>query len=152
MEDEKKEQGMTVQGVEGFVTNSNVQQQIITTITDNKILFNLENNCDERLNDCVGEKIRVVDMLCKVIEKPMKEPIIDDESGEIIKDKEFKMITILIDDNGKSYVTASKTFFFAWKKYCSMFGELGVKNGVGIKIINVPVKNSNNKALSFELV
>lgn len=137
---------------ESFTSNSKTRQNIITNITDNKTLFNLESNCDVKLNDCVGETIEVTGFLCKVIEKEMKEPIIDEESGEIIKDREYKMITILLDRQGKSYVTASKPFFFAWKKYCMMFREESVENGVVIKIINTAVKNSNNKALGFELV
>lgn len=137
---------------ESFTSNSKTRQNIITNITDNKTLFNLESNCDVKLNDCIGETIEVTNFLCKVIEKEMKEPVLDEETGEIIKDTEYKMITILIDRQGKSYVTASKPFFFTWKKYCMMFGEDRVENGVLIKIINTPVKNSNNKALGFELV
>lgn len=135
-----------------FTSNSKTKQSVITNIVDNKTLFNLESNCDAKINDCVGETIEVTGFLCKVIEKEMEEPIIDEESGEIIKDTEYKMITILIDRQGKSYVTASKPFFFAWKKYCMVFGEETIENGVVIKIINTPVKNSNNKALGFELV
>lgn len=158
MEDEIKKEDLAltpnnmVQGLEGFDNSSKVKTNIITTITDEKKLFNLETRCDERLNDCVGEKIRVVDMLCKVIEKPLDEPIINEETGEIEKDREYKMITILIDETGKSYVTASKTFFFNWKKLCQLWGEAKIKDGVDIEITKVQVKNSGNKALSFELV
>lgn len=141
-----------VKGLEGFNSNSNSKTNIITTITDEKILFNLETKCDERLNECVGEKIRVVDMCCKIIEKKLKEPITDENTGEIIKDKEYKIITILLDENGKSYVTASKTFFFNWKKLCQMKGEAKIKEGVDIRIVRIPVKNSPNQALSFELI
>lgn len=143
-----------VQGLEGFKTNTNSKTKInvITTITDEKQLFNLENKVDYKLNDCVGEKIRVKDMLCKIIEKPLDEPIYNEETGEILKDKEFQMITILVDDEGKSYVTASKTFFFAFKKLCQYYTEETIKEGIDIMIIKTNVKDSNNKALNFELV
>ena len=81
----------------------------------------------------------------------MKEPIVDEETGEIIKDKEYKRVTILIDDKGKSYVTASKMFNIQFLKLISVMGEIG-EDGVIIKIKNVAVKNSSNKALGFELV
>lgn len=126
---------------------------IYTTITDEKTIFNLEDACDYKINDCKGEMIRVKDVLIKRIEKDLKEPIVDELTGEIIKDKELKLITILIDDEGKSYVTASKTFGFKFIKYIEMFGlEEITKNGLEIKIIETSVKNSNNKALSFALV
>lgn len=152
MEEKEKKVGMMVSGTEGFMNNSNAKQQLITTITDPKIIFNLEGKCDHKLNDCIDKRIIVTDMLCKIIEKPLKEPIVDKETGEILETTEYKMITILIDDNNESYVTASKIFYFQWKKFCMMFPDHVIKNGVEIKIINVPVKNSGNKALGFELV
>lgn len=127
--------------------------KIFTNITDNKIIFNLENNCDYKINDCKGEIIRVKQVLIKIIETPLENPEIDSETGEIIKDKESKMITILIDDNGKSYVTGSKLFTLAFIKYINMFGFAKMEGeGETIKITERGLKNSSNMALSFELV
>lgn len=140
------------QGINELQNNTNTKTQCYTSIIDEKLLFNLETNIDERLNDCVDEKIRFVDVLLKVIEKPLKEPVVDETTGEIIKSKEFKMITILVDENGKSYVTASKTFYYAMKKLLGMYSVDKVKEGIEIKVIKVPVKNTQNKALSFELI
>lgn len=125
---------------------------VFTTIKDNKQLFNLETNVDSKINDCVGETIRVRDVLIKMIETPLEEPILN-EAGEIEREFEYKKITILIDDNKKSYVTASKVFANDFIKYISMVGmDDFIKNGVDIKIIKKNVKNSSNQALSFELV
>lgn len=144
----------TIQGLEGFKTNKNQKSNIntITNITDYKKLFNLENSIDYKLNDCVGEKIRVKEMLCKVIETPLETPIVNTETGEIEKTAEYKMITILVDDNEKSYVTASKTFYFAWKKLCQGLSVEEFEKGIDIEIIKTPTKNSDNKALNFKLI
>lgn len=133
-------------------SQSKTKRKIYTTIEDNKQIFNLENSCDYKINDCKGEKIRVVDVLIKINEKPLEEPVINDETGEIIKDKDVSMVTILIDDNKKSYVTGSKIFTMQMINYIRMFGLDTIKEGLEIKIIEKAVKNSGNKALGFELV
>ena len=77
---------------------------------------------------------------------------INSETGELI-DYEVKKACILIDDAGKSYVTASKMFANQFIDYLMMFGFDTIKDeGLEIKIIKRSVKNSSNKALGFELV
>ena len=120
---------------------------------DTKKIFNLENNeCDYKLNDCEGQSLRIVDVYIKSIASKMDEPEIDEETGAIIRDTEYKKITILIDDQGKSYVTSSKTFCFAMMNYLGMFGIENVHKGIELKITKKAVKGSKNKALSFELI
>lgn len=133
------------------ITRSNTR--VFTTITDKKKIFNLETNCDNKINDCVGETIRVKGVYIKLIETPLAEPIvINEETGEV-KESEYKKITILVDEEGKSYVTASKMFANDFIKYIQMVGIEDIEeNGVDIRIIKKAVKNSSNQALSFELV
>ena len=102
----------------------------------------------------VGKEIEVHDVLIKNIAKKMKTPEVDPETGEIIKDTEYKKICILIDQNGESYVTGSSLFTINFIKYIQMFGfdEIESEYGLLIKIVNTDVKNSNNKALGFELI
>lgn len=123
------------------IQDSRSTQTIHTSIKDPKVIFNLDNSCDFKLNECKGQLIRVVDVLIKIIETK-----IDDEKTE------FKKITILLDDQGKSYVTASKMFTNQLLRYIQMFGIESIKNGLEIKVIERAVKNSSNKALGFELV
>ena len=134
----------------GVQNNSKSVQNVYTSIEDPKVIFNLENSCDFKLNECKGEMIRVKDVLIKIIETPLEEEKELDD-GTII-DTEYKKITILIDDKGKSYVTASKMFTNQLLRYIKMFGISSVKEGLEIKIIERAVKNSSNKALGFELV
>lgn len=150
---EKENVELIVSDFSQMQRNSNTKRKIYTTIEDQKIIFNLETACDYKINDCKGEKIRIVDLLIKVNEKDLDEPVINEETGEIIKDKERSMVTILIDEAGKSYVTASKMFTIQMMNYVNMFGLDNIKqNGLDIEIIERAVKNSSNKALGFKLV
>ena len=122
-------------------------------VSDTKAIFNLENKeADFKINDCVGQSIRMVDVYIKTFEKKMKEPEVDEETGEIVKDTEYKKVCVIIDDQGKSYVTASKIFTMEMMNYLALFGIDKIHEGVEIKFINKTIKNSNNKALGFELL
>lgn len=142
-----------VTGFEGLGGNSNTKTQVITNITDEKKLFNLGNKVDVMLNDCEGEIIRVKEVLIKRYEKPMETPLIDEETGEIIKDKEITMSCVLVDDDGKSYATGSKVFTIDLMRYLQIKANSGRQNeSFDIKIIKKKVGDRGNKALSFELV
>ena len=123
----------------GELNNSRKSKQsIYTSIKDEKVIFNLLNTeCDFKLNECENKEIKVKNVLIKVIETPS-------DSGEVI----FKKITILIDNEGKSYVTASKMF----ANQLMDFLQTDIDKEFTIKIIKRSVKNSPNKALGFELV
>lgn len=151
-EKEVKETGLMIKDfneMENLKTRSNTD--IFTTITDGKLLFNLDNHCDYKINDCKGEVIRVKDVLIKVIETPLAEPEVNEETGDV-HDKEYKKVCILIDDAGKSYVTGSKMFTNQMIRYIGYAGINSIKEGLEIKIIERDVKGTSNKALGFELV
>ena len=145
-------QGGNVMSFEEMRNNSITNCQIYTNITDKKKLFNLESKVDNLLNDCEGEMIRVKGVLLKIYKKPMKEPIINEETGEIEKDVETTMSCVLLDDNGKSYATGSKMFAIQLMRYIQNWGMAEFEEGLEIKIVKNKMSNSNNKALGFELV
>lgn len=137
----------------GLNKNSNTKIKNYTNITDEKKLFNLENNVDIILNDCEGKIIRVKEVLIKRFEKPLKEPIIDETTGEILKDKEITMSCILVDENDISYATGSKVFTIQLMRYLQLKASKGTQNeAFDIKIIKKKFGDKGNKALSFELV
>ena len=106
-----QEQSSSIMSFEDLKQNSNTKMDMITNIEDKKELYNIDNSTpDALLNDCVGEKIRVKKVLIKRYEKPMEKPVFDETTGEIIKDTETSMAIMLIDDNGKTYATGSKSF------------------------------------------
>ena len=150
--EEKNE--LVVQGFGSIEQASKTKKKTYTTLplTDVKTLYNLDNkDCDFRINDCIGQAIRVKDVVIKEFEKELEEPIVD-TNGEVVQDKEFKKVCILIDDQEKSYVTASKVFTIQMKRFIETFGVNVIKNGLEIKIVNKKVKDSNNKSLGFELI
>lgn len=137
----------------GLSRNLNTKTEVFTNIKDSKKIFNLENNVDTLLNDCVGETIRVKEVLIKRYEKTLKEPVINEETGEIIKDKEITMSCVLVNDENKSYATGSKVFIIQLMRYLQMQERMGQKGETfDILIIKKKVGDKGNKALSFELV
>lgn len=149
--EEVKETGLMIKDFNEMENvSSRSKTNVFTTITDNKTIFNLENTCDYKLNDCKGEVIRVKDVLIKVIETPKTD--VNEETGEVVRDTEYKKVCILIDDEGKSYVTGSKMFTNQMIRYINMFGIQDIEEGLEIRIVERAVKNSANKALGFELV
>ena len=150
-EENVKETGLMIKDFNEMENvSSRSKTNVFTTITDNKTIFNLENTCDYKLNDCKGEVIRVKDVLIKVIETPKTE--VNEESGEVVDTTDYKKVCILIDDEGKSYVTGSKMFTNQMIRYINMFGIQDIEEGLEIRIVERAVKNSANKALGFELV
>ena len=154
LENNEEKDEMVVSGFGTLANASKTKKKTYTTldITDVKTLYNLDNkDCDFKINDCVGQSIRVVDVVIKEFERELEVPIVDDK-GEVIQDKERKMVTILIDDQNQSYVTASKIFTLQMKRFIETFGVNVIKNGLEIKIVNKKVNGSNNKSLGFELI
>lgn len=147
MENEVKNE-LLVGGFDKLVSASKSKARTFTNITDTKKIYNLENHVDYKLNDVKGETLRVKEVLIKVIETPLAEPEVNEETGEV-RDMEIKKICILIDTEDKSYVTASKIFTNQMARYVM---EFGLTEPIDIKIIDKPVKNSSNRALGFELV
>lgn len=161
MEDENKEvtemivqdDNYSISDFGGLAQNSNTKTEVFTNITDSKKMFNLENNVDNLLNDCEGEMIRVKEVLIKRYEKPLKDPVVDEETGEILKDKEITMSCVLVDDSNVSYATGSKTFTIQLMRYLQMQERMNDKQDYfDIKITKKRVGEKGNKALSFELV
>lgn len=151
----EEETALAVSNIQDFGSlgaGTDTVQNIFTNIKDKKQIFNLNSNVDHLLNDCVGESIRVKDVLIKRYLKPMKEPVIDEETGEIVKDKEMTMSVVLVDTEGKSYATGSKVFGIQIMQYLQMFAGKDGFDPFEITIIKKPIKGSSNKALGFELV
>ena len=137
------------------VTETGAKIQVETTIQDKKEIFNIENgDIEVKLNDIVGQEIVLKDVFMKRVESKLKQEDIDfdEETGEIITDTKISIITILVDEDGKKYVTASKIFAMSMFNLIRTFGVEDIQKGIKIRIIKKSISNSVNKALSFELV
>lgn len=149
---ENESQDLIVKDFSEIGSRRKSKQEIFTNIEDKKTIFNLDTNIDYRINDCKGEILRVKQIMIKRFVKDLDEPIINPTTGEL-KDKEIKIVTILIDDANKSYVTGSKQFGLQFIRYIEMFGLEDLENeGLEIRIVEKQVSNSNNKALGFEII
>lgn len=149
----KEENNYQLSDFSGLGRETNTNTHVFTNITDEKKLFNLENNVDYLLNDCEGETIRVKEVLIKRYEKPLKEPIIDEQNGEILKEHEITMSCVIVDDNNNSYATGSKVFTIQLMRYLQMRERMNKKEETfDIKITKKKYGSNGNKALSFELV
>lgn len=149
-----EKQEMVISNFGAVTRQSKTERRYFTTIdvTDTKKLYNLDNGeVDYLINDCEGQSIRVKDVLIKEFRHELDEPVVIAETGEI-KEYDIKKVCILIDDQGKTYVTASKTFTNQMKNYIGTFGDSDIKKGLDIKIIKKKMKDSNNKSLGFELI
>lgn len=137
------------------VTETGTKIQVETTIQDKKEIFNIENgDIEVKLNDIVGQEIVLKDVFMKRVESKLKQEDIEfnEETGEIITDTKISIITILVDEAGKKYVTASKIFAMSMFNLIRTFGVEDIQKGIKIRIIKKSISNSVNKALSFELV
>ena len=152
LKEEKQE--MVVSSFGSLQNTSQTRKKTFTTldITDVKTLYNLDNkDCDFKINDCIGQSLRIKDVVIKEFERDLEEPVVD-ENGEIVQEKERKLVTILIDEQNQTYVTASKVFTLQMKRFIETFGVNVIKNGLDIKIVSKKIQGSNNKALGFELI
>lgn len=125
-------------------------KRVFTTLTDKKQIFNLDNGCDFKINDCKGKQLTMVDVLVKIFVR--EEEDIDNETGELVTRYTNKKICIIIDDDGKSYVTGSKMFTNKMIDFIQTFGIDEIKKGVVIEITEAEVSGTNNKSLSFKLI
>lgn len=113
------------------------------TTEERKALFNASEKCDVVLNDIVGQEVAVKHVMIN------QYPRTDKDTGEKMSNGHR---TILFDDKGKTYVTASNYFYIAIGKLISLMGDPSEWNEpIKIKIVKKDVKDGK-KALGFELV
>ena len=151
---EENQSMISVNDINALKKEGKTRQEIFTTIEDEKTLLNLENVVDFKLNDCKGEKIIVKNVLVKKLTKKLDETEID-ENGEVVKEYSHKFITILVDDEGNSYVTGSASFTISLMNVLQKLQDVKqlMKNGEFIlEICEKQAKNSQFKSLSFKLI
>lgn len=134
-----------------FKMSSNIiKPDIITNIKDRKQIFNLGKHVDKMLNDCEGQVITIDKILIKKYTKPLENPIINPATGEIISDTKTSMSVVIVDKDGVSYATGSKSFGYQLINCIYEFGD--EMDGLQIKIIKTQRAGAKNKSLDFELV
>lgn len=112
------------------------------TMEEKKALYNALESCDVKLNDIVGQKVKVKDIYIQ------EYPRVNKETGEPMTNGHR---VILFDDEGKTYVTASNYFFVSLAKVINAFGDPKTwKEPLEIEITKRTTKGGNS-CLSLKL-
>lgn len=149
LEESVTETNMVIKGFDQ-PAKGNTRKTIQSTVEDPKLLFNLEDHVDFKLNDMEGKIIKVTDIVVKTYEKDIPERL-NEITGEL-ETVERNIVTILLDDTGTSYVTASKLFAMRAIQLIQMYGVQRLHEGIEIRITKTVHSNSGNKKLGFEIV
>lgn len=134
-----------------FNPENTIERECYTTVDLNTEearvdLFNATESADVLLNDIVGQQIVIKDIY---IEKnPIKE--VDDETGEVTFNG-VKYRTILFDDKGQTYATASYGVYNSIRKMLDLLGVSLISKGIKVEVIKVPTQDGKQK-LSLKLV
>lgn len=104
-------------------------------------MFNMISRCDGRLNDIENQILNVVGYYIQHIVRK------DKETGE----PRNGIRTIIVTNEGESYVTMSSYFGLQFMRLVKTFGG-DIKDGIKIKIIKVSKAGSEGQILQFEIV
>ena len=150
VEEKKEEMGLTqVSGFNEITRTSKTNCYIETNIQDQKKIFNLDTHVDEKLNDCKGEMIRVKQVLIKTFEKPLAEPVIDEETGE---EREVGLISA---EEG-TFSSISGTAIKGLDLIIDYMGDLAADQeteAVTVQVkVNVGKSNAGREFITLELI
>lgn len=134
--DDKSALSMSLSNNEKVFTNLNPE-----TKQEKQQMFNMLSRCDGRINDIENQILNVVGYYVQQIIRK------DKETGE----SRNGIRTIIVTDEGKSYVTMSSYFGLQFMRLVKTFGD-DIKDGIKIKIIKVSKAGSEGQILQFEIV
>ena len=121
----------------------------LTDVENKKTLYNALQQCDVKLNDIKGQTIEVCDLYIEkkdIAERDEKtDEVITDENGEIVTKKHFR--TILIDTEGKTYVTAAYGVFNSLKQIVAIFGNPTPDNVLTLKVGTKALKSGKESLI-----
>lgn len=125
---------------------SNSQNKVFTNIKpttkeEQKKLFNLLSRCDGRVNDIVGQELVLKQYHFQEFGRK------DRVTGE----PRAAIRTIIVSDDGKSYVTLSTYFALQLKRLIDSMPD-AVNDGIKIRIVKIHKDNAQGDILQFELV
>ena len=149
MENERKNELMLNTLQSGLFDESKVKKLTTLDINDENestLLLNSMQDCEFKLNDCVGKVIEIVG--CYVTEREREE--VNEENGEIYIRKSHTLM--LFDTDGKAYVTGSNSCFMSFKDIVSLKGLPTKENHLVVEPIKVPAKNKEHSYLKLKLV
>lgn len=102
-------------------------------------LFEIMNNPEKRLSDCINQTILVKDLFAELVD------CTNEETGEVTKAPRI----VLIDKNGIGYQCVSAGVFGALKKLMSVYGIPTWESPIPLKIKQI--KNGKKSLLTFSV-
>lgn len=110
-----------------------------------KVLFNAMTSPTAKLGDMIGKKIVLTDVFCESITMEKKDadgnPVLDDETGEPIRQNAPRIV--LITKDGNSYQCVSTGIFNALQKLISIFGEPSWTDGIEVEVKQIQKTGKN---------
>lgn len=111
----------------------------LDNIENKKKVFAVSENADCRLADYLDTPIMLADVFIQKYDK------VDEETGEVLT----KTRTILIDETGKSYATASKGLYHSLLKLIALLGTPDTwENPVEVIVKEVTLKNGKTYSIT----
>lgn len=140
---------LAVQGQSGELMSADQSQQYYSIIPQNRKeavqVYNAINNPDERLADFINKQIKVKHILIETV------VIVKENCDDPFEDKDIVPRTVIIDENGISYVAVSFGIFNSMKRIVAMFGEPNTwEEPVTIEVKQI--KKGQNSILTLNIV
>lgn len=118
-------------------------QSFVPSTEEEKIqLYNALQQCDERLMDHIGEVILLKNVICQEFQRE------NEETGEVTDE----VRTVILDDKGKTYGTASKGIFLSLAQIFKAFGQPSTWKEAKPIRIKEKQTGKNRKTYIIELV
>lgn len=115
---------------------------VATTPEEKKAFFNLTNNPEKRLQDCINMTINMCHVYVEIVQCEQE------GTGQMVDCPRI----VIIDDKNNAYQCVSKGIFMCLKKIFGIFGEPTTWNGKPLKVIVKQVTTrSNRKTLTLEI-
>ena len=109
------------------------------------LILATQDECDFYIKDCVGKVINTYGVF--ITEREVEN--VNEETGEVIKYN--KHVTILFDENGKSYVTGSNAFYMSLDLIMKVKGYPTEENPLRLEVVEKDAKEKGHKYLKVRL-
>lgn len=109
------------------------------------LILATQDECDYYIKDFVGKVIKTTGIF--ITEREVEN--VNEETGEVVKYN--KHVTILFDENGKSYVTGSNAFYMSLDLIMRVKGYPTEDKPMNLEIVEKDAKEKGHKYLKVRL-
>ena len=109
------------------------------------LILATQDECDYYIKDFVGKTIKTTGVF--ITEREVES--VKEETGEVVKYN--KHVTILFDENGKSYVTGSNAFYMSLDLIMRVKGYPTEENPINFEIVEKDAREKGHKYLKVRI-